>query len=276
MSAAPSDSTAGAPPASAPPPGAFARVRDEVVAEAPGDLYIPPDAMRVLLDAFEGPLDFLLYLIRRKNLDVLEVSVSAVTDQYIAYIAAMSAMQVELAAEYLAMAATLAEIKSRLLLPPAPGEGEEEEEDPRSEIVRRLLEYQRFRKAAEDLDMLPRMERDWRAVEVESAARRAFKPPPTVDLAELCDAMRALARRVELRRSYQVARASYSVKERMALMLARLAAGGLVPFADCFTSREGRAGAIVSLLALLELMRTGAVEAEQAAPYAPLYLRGGG
>ena len=248
-------------------------VRGKLLRELPADLYIPPEALRVILDAFEGPLDLLLYLIRRQNLDILDIEVAAITDQYLHYIDLMKTLELDLAAEYLLMAATLAEIKSRLLLP-QPRSDEESSEDPRAELVRRLQEYERFKLAAERLDALPRLERDLHvahAAKPELAQRRVY---PQVDRRELLMAFAEVMRRAELEQSHSVSFEGLSVRERMSEVLARVGkSSGFVPFASLFDVTEGRAGVVVTFLALMELLRESLLELAQTEPFAPIYVR---
>lgn len=251
----------------------MAIVRGQALTKLPADLYIPPDALAVILESFEGPLDLLLYLIRRQNLDILEISVSAVTDQYMRYIELMTALELDLAGEYLLMAATLAEIKSRLVLP-RPASVDEDEEDPRAELVRRLREYERFKAAAQKLDDVPRMERDVhlaRAVRPQIVARRA---EPDVALAELLAAFTEAMQRVRLHQSHEVTREPLSVRERMTEVLARLdAATSFVAFTGLFDAVEGRHGLVVTFLALMQLLQDGLIEVVQAKSYAPIHVR---
>ncbi len=258
------------PPETAAPVEPIAVVRGEPLLEPPKDLYIPPDALEVILEAFEGPLDLLLYLIRRQNLDILDIPIAEITRQYIAYIEMMRGLRLELAADYLVMAAVLAEIKSRMLLPrPAPEEGEEE--DPRAELVRRLQEYERFRRAAEALDALPRMERDHFPARAEPP--EAGPPPlPRATLRELLLALQEVMRRAAQRARHHVTLEPLSVRERMSEILAVLAPGRFVPFQALFRPEEGRLGAVVTFLALLELVRESLAEVVQREPFGPIYL----
>lgn len=251
-------------------------VRERVVDELPTDLYIPPDALEVILETFEGPLDLLLYLIRRQNLDILEVRVAEITEQYMRYIELMSALRLTLAGEYLAMAATLAEIKSRLLLPRPAGEGGEggEEDDPRAEFIRRLREYERVKDAAERLGDLPRLERDVFPAGAEPPELVKAHPPPAVELKELMLAMADVLHRANLNRHHAVQFEALSVRERMTSMLARVnAASRFLPLEEFFSPEEGKHGIIVSFLALLELHREGLIDLVQHRAYAPIYLR---
>lgn len=250
----------------------LAMVRGQPVLQIPQDLYIPPDALEVILDAFEGPLDLLLYLIRRQNLDILDIPVAEVTRQYVAYIEVMQDLRFELAADYLVMAAILAEIKSRLLLPRPPGEAGEEA-DPRAELVRRLQEYERFKKAAEDIDALPRMERDTATVSAEVPDRNVIRLPPPVDLREMLLALRDVLHRADLFTRHAVKREALSVRQRMGELLSRLNTGGFHDFTALFTVEEGRLGVVVTFLALLELAKEQLVEIVQDAALGPIYVK---
>lgn len=237
----------------------------------PDDLYVPPDALIVILEAFEGPLDLLLYLIKRRNLDILDIPVAEVTDQYMAYIDLMTSLRVELAGDYLVMAATLAELKSRMLLP-RPSE-DEDEEDPRAELVRRLMEYEVFQHAAEQIDELPRLERDVFPAALLRPDHLTNLEPPRVELRELLAAFAEVLERVKLRKPHAVETESLSVRERMTQLLDRLAStGGYVPFFDLFSRSEHRQGAVVTLLALLELLRDGLVNVVQHGFHQPIYV----
>ena len=250
----------------------FAVVEGEPVTELPRDLYIPPHALKVFLEAFEGPLDLLLYLIRRQNLDILDIPIAEVTVQYTRYIELMEDMQFELAGEYLVMAATLAEIKSRMLLPRPPVDGDEEE-DPRAELVRRLQEYERFKAAAEDMDALERMERDIEQAAAEVEGKRLVTKPPEVDLRELLLAFHDAIRRADLYTHHHIERERLSVRERMSQILDALEATGFTEFSQLFDPREGRPGLAVTFLALLELIKDATVDVVQNELYGPIYLR---
>jgi segregation and condensation protein A len=248
-------------------------VRGEPLQTLPEDLYIPPDALEVFLDAFEGPLDLLLYLIRRQNLDILDIPIADITRQYMEYVELMKGLRLELAAEYLVMAAVLCEIKSRVLLP-RPQEADDEGADPRAELVRRLQEYERFRQAAEELDALPRLERDRFPVAAAVDPGCIRRVPPPVGLDEVLAALQGVLARAELFSSHQVQRESLSLRERMSRVLERLGdQGGFVAFTELFDVTEGRAGVVVSFLAVLELLRAATVELIQGEPFAPLRLR---
>ncbi|KTT29320.1 chromosome segregation protein ScpA [Pseudomonas oryzihabitans] len=250
----------------------LALVYGEAFTELPQDLYIPPDALEVFLEAFEGPLDLLLYLIRKQNIDILDIPVAEITRQYMSYVELMKAVQLELAAEYLLMAAMLAEIKSRMLLPRAEGL-EAEEEDPRAELIRRLQEYERFKKAAEDLDELPREGRDFVVPTLPAPEARARKLLPEVGLGELLLAMGEVLRRADLFESHQVTREILSTRERMSQVLERLKDGAFVPFVALFTLEEGRLGVVVTFMAILELVKESLVELVQNEPFSPIHVR---
>jgi segregation and condensation protein A len=251
----------------------FAIVDGEPLTEVPKDLYIPPQALEVFLEAFEGPLDLLLYLIRRQNLDILDIPIADITHQYMDYILLMQELDLELAGEYLLMAAMLAEIKSRMLLPrPQTAEGQEEE-DPRAELVRRLQEYERYKRAAEDMDRLERLDRDVFQASVEVVERKVIKILPEVTLQEMLLAFKDVVQRAAMFAHHHVQRERLSVRQRMSEVLSTLEGGGLVPFVALFRAEEGRMGVTVTLVALLELVREGLVDVVQAEPYAPLHLR---
>lgn len=250
----------------------FAVVEGEPITELPRDLYIPPHALEVFLEAFEGPLDLLLYLIRRQNIDILDIPIAEITKQYVQYIELMREMQFELAGEYLVMAATLAEIKSRMLLPRS-GDEEEEEEDPRAELVRRLQEYERFKKAAQDINALERLERDVRQAEAEVTERKVVTKLPDVTLKELLIAFKEAIDRSEKFAHLHVQRELLSVRERMSEILAALQGERYADFVSLFDPREGRMGAAVSFLAVLELLKETLIDVVQAEPYGPIHVR---
>jgi len=250
----------------------FAIVQGQPFTQVPSDLYIPPDALEVFLEAFEGPLDLLLYLIRRQNLDILDIPIAEITRQYMAYIGMLGEMQFELASEYLVMAAILAEIKSRMLLP-RPTADDEDEEDPRAELVRRLQEYERFKQAAEDLDDLPREGRDYAVAEAYMSDRTIVRVPPEVDLQDVLTALRDVLGRAELFRHHHVAMEPLSVRERMTAIIERLRDNPYLEFHRFFTAGEGRMGVVVTFLALMELTRERAVDLVQNAPLGQIYVR---
>jgi segregation and condensation protein A len=251
----------------------FAVVNGEPLTQLPRDLYIPPQALEIFLEAFEGPLDLLLYLIRRQNLNILDIPIAEITRQYTRYIELMQDLQLELAGEYLVMAATLAEIKSRMLLPRPPGAGELGEEDPRAELVRRLHEYERFKRAAADIDELPRLERDVWQASAELRDRPVARVLPQITLQEMLVAFHEVAQRAEMFAHHHVQREPLSVRERMSNILAALEQGNFVEFSQLFTAAEGRAGVTVAFVAVLELLREELIELTQTAPYAPLHVR---
>jgi segregation and condensation protein A len=251
----------------------FAVVDGEPITEMPKDLYIPPDALQVFLEAFEGPLDLLLYLIRRQNLDILDIPIAEITRQYMKYIEVMAEMQLELAGEYLLMAAMLAEIKSRMLLPRPPSPEGQEEDDPRAELVRRLQEYERFKKAAEDMDELPRMERNTMTTSAELIERKVVRMPPQVTLQEMLLAFKDVLSRADMFAHHHVARERLSVRQRMSDILSTLRETAFLEFVRLFRAEEGRMGVTVTFIAILELMKEGLIEIVQAEPYAPIHVR---
>lgn len=250
----------------------FAIVEGEPVTQLPRDLYIPPYALEVFLEAFEGPLDLLLYLIKRQNLDILDVPIAEITHQYTQYIELMKDMQLELAGEYLLMAAMLAEIKSRMLLP-RPVSDEEDEEDPRAELVRRLQEYERYKKAALEISELPRLERDVFQVEADVIAKEKERILPDITLQEMLVCLREVMSRADHFAHHHIQREPLSVRERMSEMLDRLQRSEFVHFASLFTPEEGRMGVAVTFLALLELIKEGLIDVVQAEVFGPIHIR---
>jgi segregation and condensation protein A len=250
----------------------FAIINGEPVTHLPKDLYIPPQALEVILEAFEGPLDLLLYLIRRQNLDVLDIPLAEITRQYMKYIELMQDLQLELAGEYLVMAATLAEIKSRMLLPRA-AKLDDSEEDPRAELVRRLQEYERFKRAAERLDTLPRLDRDVWSAGAELRDRKVVRLVPQVTLQEMLVAFRDVIARSEMFAHHHVQRERLSVRERMTDIVARLESSSFVEFVQLFRPEEGRMGVAVTFIAILELVREGLIDIVQQEPFAPIHVR---
>ena len=254
---------------------ALARLYGEPLFKLPDDLYIPPDALEVFLEAFEGPLDLLLYLIRKQNFNVLDIPMAPLTQQYLAYIEQIRKNNLELAAEYLLMAAMLIEIKSRMLLPVKKAETGEEVEDPRAELVRRLIEYEKMKLAAAQIDALPRLGRDFAraSVAIEQSLEKRF---PEVRVVDLQQAWADVLKRARLYAHHQIAREELSVREHMSLVLKRLQGAKFVEFGDLFDAALLARGApivIVHFLALLELARENLIEITQAAPYAPIYVR---
>ena len=250
----------------------FAVVDGEPVTTLPQDLYIPPYALQVFLEAFEGPLDLLLYLIRRQNIDILDIPIAEITKQYVQYIELMHEMQLELAGEYLVMAAMLAEIKSRMLLP-RPETEEEDEDDPRAELVRRLQEYERFKQAAQDIADLPRLERDVFVAQADAPERKVVQKLPDITLKELLLAFHDVLRRAEMFSNLHMTREPLSVRQRMSEILTRIKAGSFTGFAELFDPEEGRMGVAVTFIALLELLRESVIEVVQADAFAPLHIR---
>jgi len=252
----------------------FAVVEGTPVTQLPLDLYIPPDALEVILEAFEGPLDLLLYLIRRQNLDILEIQVSEITQQYMAYIDLMGEMQFELAAEYLVMAAVLAEIKSRMLLP-RQSEDESDEDDPRAELIRKLQEYERFKQAALDIDELDRLNRNfWHAV-ADAPVTEKKKPLPEIQLQDLLVELSRVLKRAENYTSHHIALEPLSTRERMSNILNAVSTAGdqFVAFPSLFRVEEGRSGVIVTFIALLELIKESLLEIVQTEPFSPIHVK---
>ncbi|HEY0285392.1 MAG TPA: ScpA family protein, partial [Vicinamibacterales bacterium] len=250
----------------------FAIVEGEPVTAMPRDLYIPPQALEVFLEAFEGPLDLLLYLIRRQNLDILDIPIADITRQYMEYIDLMKELDLELAGEYLLMAAMLAEIKSRMLLPRVAAQGDEED-DPRAELVRRLQEYERYKQAAEDIDRMPRLDRDVHVAVAELADRQVVRILPEIALQEMLVAFKDVVQRATMFARLHVQRETLSVRQRMSDVLASLEGVGLVEFIRLFRPEEGRLGVTVTFVAILELLREQLVEIVQSEPYQPLHVR---
>lgn len=249
----------------------FAVVMGKEVTALPKDLYIPPEALEVFLEAFEGPLDLLLYMIKRQNLDILEINVAEITRQYMGYIDMMKAMQFELAAEYLLMAAMLAEIKSRMLLPRQVVE--EDEEDPRAELIRRLQEYERFKQAAEDIEALPRLGRDVFLAKAKEPDRSMARPQPDVAMQELLLALSDVLNRAEMFESHKVQLERLSTRERMSQVLSSLVGKQFVPFVSLFRLSEGKIGVVVTFLAIMELIKESLVEIVQNEAYGVIHVK---
>jgi len=249
----------------------FAVIQGEPLTLLPEDLYIPPDALEVFLEAFEGPLDLLLYLIKRQNLDVLDIPIAHITRQYMQYIDMMESMRFELAAEYLLMAAMLAEIKSRMLLPRP--ESTEDEEDPRAELVRRLQEYERFKQAAEDLDEIPRQERDSFRAKAEPPALELTRPETHVELHELLAAFKDILNRAEINSHHMIQRETLSIREKMTFVLSAVTADGFTDFTSLFNLKEGRRGVVVTFMAILELLKGAMIDLVQSEAFAPIYVK---
>ncbi len=250
----------------------FAVVQGEAVTELPRDLYIPPYALEVFLEAFEGPLDLLLYLIKRQNLDILDIPIAEITRQYVEYIELMKEIQLELAGEYLLMAAMLAEIKSRMLLP-RPVESGDEEDDPRAELVRRLQEYERYKKGAEEISQMPRMERDIFQAEAELVDKKTVHVLPDLDLKELLVSLKEVLARAEHFEHHLIYREALSVRQRMGELLLTIKGDEFVEFRCLFDPREGRMGIVVTFLALLELLKERLVELVQAESFGQIHVK---
>ena len=249
----------------------FAYVQGAPVTELPQDLYIPPEALEVFLEAFEGPLDLLLYLIKRQNIDILDIPIAEITDQYVKYVEMMQDFQFELAAEYLVMAAMLAEIKSRMLLP-RPEALDEEESDPRAELIRRLQEYERFKKAAMDIDELPRMGRDIFPVSSE-IDYSAPAHEPDVSMKEIMLALKDVMKRAEMFSHHNIERETLSVRERMSMVLERIGRDGFTRFTALFSYEEGKGGVVVTFLAILELSKQRMLEIVQTETYGSIHVK---
>jgi segregation and condensation protein A len=250
----------------------FAVVLGAPLTELPKDLYIPPQALEVFLEAFEGPLDLLLYLIKRQNLDILNIPIAEITRQYMVYVELMKEMQLELAGEYLLMAAMLAEIKSRMLLP-RPVEEEGDETDPRAELIRRLQEYERYKQAAEEIDEMPRSGRDTFPIAIIAPDKHSERPQPHVELRDLLLAMTEVVQRAEMFAHHQIQREPLSIRERMSQILGRISSESFIEFTTLFTVEEGRRGVVVSLMAVLELIKQSMIELIQAEPFGPIHVK---
>lgn len=250
----------------------FAIVQGAPWTSLPKDLYIPPDALEVFLDAFEGPLDLLLYLIKRQNLDILDIPIAQITAQYMEYVELMKEIRLELAAEYLVMAAMLAEIKSRMLLP-RQEEQEDEESDPRAELIRRLQEYERYKQAAEDIDNLPRLGRDLFQAEAEVPDRIIQRRPPDVDLKDILFALKEVMHRVDMFSHHQVQMEALSVREKMSGILEKIDADRFTEFTELFDLSEGRLGVVVTFLAILELIKGSLIDLIQAESFGPIHVK---
>lgn len=250
----------------------LALVYGQAFTQMPQDLYIPPDALEVFLEAFEGPLDLLLYLIRKQNIDILDIPVAEITRQYMGYVELMKSVRLELAAEYLVMAAMLAEIKSRMLLPRS-AVVEDEEHDPRAELIRRLQEYERFKAAAEGIDTLKRVGRDLYVPKLDAPQAKVRKLLPEVGLEELLMSMADVLRRSDMFESHQVSREALSTRERMSQVLERLRGGGFVPFVELFGAEEGKLGVVVTFMAILELVKEQLIELVQNEAFAAIHVR---
>ena len=247
-----------------------AKIAGNPIVDLPQDLYSPPNALEVFLEAFEGPLDLLLYLIKKQNINVLEIQIAEITRQYVQYIEMMRELQLELAAEYLVMAGTLAEIKSRMLLPKHAEI--EEEEDPRAELIRRLQEYERYKKAATDIDALPRVNRDIFLVQSPRPKEETAQALPQVDLQDLWYALKEVLERANMYEQHHVAREKLSMREKMAHILGELQVGKFTDFVDLFTPKEGRVGVIVTFNAILELLKQAVIELVQTENFGKIHV----
>jgi segregation and condensation protein A len=254
----------------------FAVVLGEPQYQLPKDLYIPPDALEVILEAFEGPLDLLLYLIRRQNLDILDIPIADITEQYINYIQMMQNMRFELAAEYLLMAAMLAEIKSRMLLPRVNVDEEDEEGDPRAELIRRLQEYERFKQAAQDIDELPQLGRDVHSVKVDAPHKNLDFPPPDLDLKEILLALKDVMSRADMFTSHHIQQEPLSLRERMSRVLETVNSSTFTDFTDLFDLAEGRPGVVVTFMATLELIKQQLIELVQNESFGTIHVKARG
>ena len=263
------ENTVERPPAT---PHAVAIVNGAPYNQLPEDLYIPPDALEVFLELFEGPLDLLLYLIRRQNLDIVNIPIAQITHQYIAYIEVMNTLKMELAAEYLVMAAWLAEIKSRMLLP-RQQEEEDEEDDPRATLIRRLQEYECIKSVAEEIDLMPRLERDIFAAMVDVSSLTIEQALPDIQLKEMLLAFQDVLKRVEQLSHHHITKEPLSVRERMSAILENLKGADSLLFSQLFLRKEGRQGVVVSFLAILELSKERLIDIFQSEPYAELRVR---
>lgn len=249
----------------------FALVQGAPVTELPKDLYIPPDALEVFLEAFEGPLDLLLYLIKKQNLDILDIPLTKITEQYMSYIDLMETLQLELAGDYLLMAAMLAEIKSRMLLPRHTEDVDED--DPRAELIRRLQEYERYKQVAEKIDELPRYERDLFATVAEFPGRKIDQKPPDVSMDSILRVFAEVIKRAEMFSHHMVHREALSVRERMGIVLEKVNPDTFTDFEELFSVEEGRGGVIVSLLAILQLVKDSLIQLVQNEVNGPIYVK---
>ena len=250
----------------------LAFIAGEAITEVPKDLYIPPDALEIFLEAFEGPLDLLLYLIKRRNIDILEINVAEITDQYMTYVELMEASQFELAAEYLVMAAMLAEIKSRILLPRHEEEGTEED-DPRMELIRRLQEYERYKEAAQKINDLPRMDRNYYLAKAMLPVIERVTPDPDVDLQDMLISLARVLRRADMFEHHHIQLETLSTREKMSEILIRISEHKFVPLVSLLVKEEGRLGIVVTFLAVMELMKDSLIEIVQTDPFGPIHLK---
>lgn len=249
----------------------FALIQGEPLTVIPQDLYIPPDALEVILEAFAGPLDLLLYLIKRQNIDILDIPLEEITRQYMHYIDLMQNLKIELASEYLLMAAMLAEIKSRMLLPRSAES--DDEDDPRAELIRRLQEYEQFKVAAQDIDELPRVSRDFYLTDIEPPELHQDRPVPEVDLRDILFAFKDAMARADMYTHHHIQREALSVRERMTSVLSAISADGFTNYTSLFSIEEGRRGVVVTLLAILELVKEQLIDLVQSDAFSPIHLK---
>lgn len=253
-------------------PATVALIQGQPLAKLPQDLYIPPEAMEVFLETFQGPLDLLLYLIKKENLDILNIPIAEITKQYIQYVELMKTLNLELAAEYLVMAALLAEIKSRMLLP-RPASLETEEEDPRALLIRRLQEYEQIKSAAENLDKLPQVGRDIFPASVEVLQQDIPRPQPEINMKDLLLAFMDVMQRVAHNAKHAISREPLSIRERMSQVLKTLRPDGYTKFQDLFNPSEGKMGVVVTFIAILELLKQSLIDIVQQEPYSPIHVK---
>ncbi len=250
----------------------LATVKGKRVTTLPEDLYVPPNALEILLDTFAGPLDFLLYLIRKQNIDILDIDVAKISEQYTSYIDLMDALHIDLAGDYLVMAAYLAELKSKMLLPRP--EEQKDEEDPRAELIRRLQEYQRFKSAAEKIDLMPRIDRDFYAAQAQLPEFALETPLADIPLEGLTLALAEVMRRVEQSQAHLINFEELSTRERMTYILERMRNEAFIEFTTLFNKEEGRIGVVVTFLAILELLKDSLIEIVQSEEFGPIHIKG--
>ncbi|MAZ44925.1 MAG: segregation/condensation protein A [Legionellales bacterium] len=248
------------------------KVAGQPLEQLPADLYIPPEALEVFLELFQGPLDLLLYLIKKQNLDILDIPIAQITHQYMQYVEIMKQVRLDLAADYLVMAAALAEIKSRMLLPRSNEEEEEEYEDPRAELVRRLQEYERFKKAAGDIESLPQVGKDT-FLGMVLPPQMPEAPRPGIEMSELMNAFREVLMRIDLNATHDIQKETLSLRERMAQVLEKVNHLKFVAFGAFFSEQEGRLGVVVSFMALLELLKESLIDVVQTEAFGPIYVK---
>lgn len=248
-------------------------VNGEALEAVPEDLYIPPEALEVFLDSFQGPLDLLLYLIRKQNIDILNIPIADITAQYMKYVELMRRIRLDLAAEYLVMAAMLAQIKSRMLLPRVDPDADEDEDDPRAALIRQLQLYEQYALAAKEMDELPRLERDLHLIEPHFMQEKSLEVLPQATINELAIAFRRVMVRAQQNKHIRIKRQTLSMREKMVHILERLTPGEHLRFEQLFNTEEGREGVVVSFVAILELMRDGLIKIVQADSFAPIHVK---